>query len=232
MKRNLILVFIISFNLATTQNINHNKWTQFLQTYVNENGNVDYKTIQANPNLLNTYIEELISQPPKSSWNKNEKLAYWINAYNALTIDLIIKNYPLKSIKDIDKPWDQRLWRFGNEQLSLNEIEHDILRKLDEPRIHFAIVCASESCPKLQNRAFMAASLEKQLTKVTREFLADTTKNKISENNLKLSKIFKCFAKDFKTSSSIIGFLNQYSDVEISSNAKKSFLIYDWTLNK
>ena len=77
-------------------------------------------------------------------------LAFWMNAYNALTIDLILRNYPVDSIKDIKNPWDQRLWKLGDKWYNLNQIEHDILRKMDEPRIHFGIVCASFSCPKLQ----------------------------------------------------------------------------------
>ena len=142
--------------------------------------------------------------------SKEQKLAYWINAYNALTIDLILQNYPLKSIKDIDKPWDQRLWKFGDKWLSLNDIEHQILRKMDEPRIHFAIVCASVYCPKLQNEAFIAEKIDSQLSKATSEFLSDTSKNFISQNSLEISKIFQWFSKDFKENGSMIKFLNKY----------------------
>ena len=102
---------------------------------------------------------------------------------------------------------------------------------MNEPRIHFAIVCASESCPKLQNTAFTAENLEEQLTKATQEFLADTSKNEISENEIKLSKIFKWFKKDFEQDGSLIDFLNKYTAIEISDKAKKSFKDYSWDLN-
>ena len=103
---------------------------------------------------------------------------------------------------------------------------------MDEPRIHFAIVCASFSCPKLQNEAFTSVNLEKQLTSATKEFLNDSKRNEISASNLKLSKIFQWFAKDFKQEGSLIDFLNQYSDIKISPNAKKRFMDYNWDLNE
>lgn len=102
---------------------------------------------------------------------------------------------------------------------------------MDEPRIHFAIVCASVSCPKLQNKAFIASKLEEQLTKATKEFLADSTKNKLSKDDIKISKIFKWFKIDFEQNGSLIDFLNQYSDVTISESAKKSYSDYNWDLN-
>ena len=103
---------------------------------------------------------------------------------------------------------------------------------MDEPRIHFAIVCASESCPKLQNEAFVADKLEEQLTLVTKEFLGDNTKNKITVNQLELSKIFKWFSKDFKQNGSLIDFINQYSELQISKDAKIKYLDYSWNLNE
>ena len=102
---------------------------------------------------------------------------------------------------------------------------------MDEPRIHFAIVCASVSCPKLQNTAFTASNLDEQLTNATKEFLADTSKNELSEDNIKISKIFKWFKKDFEKNGSLIDFLNQYSDITISASAKKSYTDYNWNLN-
>ena len=209
----------------------HSKLNQLLENYVTETGNVDYQAIKVQREDLDNYINSLTSNTPTDSWTKEEKLAYWINAYNALTIDLILRNYPLKSIKDIKDPWDQRLWKFGDKWQNLNDIEHQILRKMNEPRIHFAIVCASFSCPKLQNEAFTAQNLEEQLTRATKEFLADEARNNISEDEIKLSKIFKWFAKDFKVEGSIIDFLNKYTEVEISSKAKKTFKDYNWDLN-
>ncbi|WP_299361586.1 DUF547 domain-containing protein [Winogradskyella sp.] len=216
---------------TTIESFNHMIWQELLKQHVSKNGNVDYSAFKNDSKQLRQYIDALNTKTPTEKWSKEDKLAYWINAYNALTIDLILRNYPLNSIKDIKDPWDQRLWKFGNKWLNLNDIEHQILRKMEEPRIHFAIVCASESCPKLLNEAFTAGKLEVQLTNATKTFLSDTTKNEISENNIKLSKIFKWFAKDFKNDGSLIDFLNQYSEVTIINKAKKSFKDYDWSLN-
>jgi len=218
--------------LSKSEGALHDIFNQLLQNHVSKDGNVDYNGFKQSYRELLGYIEVLTELHPKlDELSRDQKLAYWINAYNALTIDLILRNYPLNSIKDIKDPWDQRLWKFGDKWLNLNDIEHKILRKMDEPRIHFAIVCASESCPKLLNEAFTGNDLETQLTTATKGFLSDKSKNEISENNIKLSKIFKWFAKDFKTNGTLIDFLNQYATVTISDKAKKSFKDYDWNLN-
>ena len=210
----------------------HSNWTSILQSNVSDKGAVDYANIKKQRDNLNKYIKSLTAYLPAETWSKKEKLAYWINAYNALTVDLIIRNYPVKSIKDIKNPWKQRLWKLGDKTYSLEEIEHDILRKMNEPRIHFAIVCASYSCPKLQNKAFIAEDLETQLTTATKEFLADKNRNEISENSIELSKIFSWFSKDFTENGTLIEFLNQYSMVQISPKAKKRFKDYNWALNE
>ncbi|WP_298339587.1 DUF547 domain-containing protein [uncultured Algibacter sp.] len=212
--------------------LNHRDWTVLLQKHVSDQGNVNYLGFKNDRKALLAYIRDLGKNIPVSTWSKQEKLAYWINAYNAMTIDLILRHYPVESIKDIKKPWDQRFWKLGEKWYNLNEIEHDILRKMDEPRIHFAIVCASFSCPKLENNAFISNTLEAQLTNVTKEFLSDEKRNEISENSIKISKIFQWFSKDFKQNGSLIDFLNQYSDIKISNNTKKDFKDYDWSLNK
>lgn len=242
MKQIFVVTFVFLFsisNFSLTSNnlfykrlINNSSWTTLLENHVSNNGEVDYENFKKNKVELDNYIKTLRQDySTLKTASKSEKLAYWINAYNALTIDLILKHYPLKSIKDIKDPWDQRLWKFGEKWLNLNDIEHNILRKMNEPRIHFAIVCASESCPKLQNTAFTAENLEEQLNKATQEFLLDTSKNEIAENELKLSKIFKWFKKDFEQDGSLIDFLNKYTAIEISDKAKKSFKAYSWELN-
>lgn len=218
-------------SIISNVDIDHQLWSQLLKKHVHNNGSVNYLGFKKDYKKLTRYIDQLSSMKITPSWTKNQRLAFWINAYNALTIDLIIKNYPLKSIKDIKNPWDQKLWNFDNKRIDLNFIEHNILRKLNEPRIHFAIVCASESCPKLNNEAYEAAILNQQLTKVTTEFLADTSKNEISKDEIKLSRIFKWFKKDFEKNGSLVDFLNQYSDIVISQSASKSYKSYNWELN-
>ena len=240
MKSFLIIVFtlIVSTSFGSHPNnennpdiFNHSIFNRLLEKHVSKQGTVDYKGFQSDSKELKKYIESLQMQRPNASWSKHKKLAYWINAYNALTIDLILQNYPLKSIKDIKNPWDQRLWKFGDKWLNLSDIEHEILRKMNEPRIHFAIVCASVSCPKLQNTAFSESHLDEQLTKATKEFLSDKTKNELSKDKIKISKIFRWFKKDFEHNGSLIDFLNQYSDISISAKARIGYTDYNWDLN-
>lgn len=218
--------------VKTVEAFDHSSWNNLLQKYVSNQGNVNYKGFKSEHSSLSNYITSLSENTPTETWTEEDKLAYWINAYNALTIDLIVRNYPLNSIKDISKPWEQSLWKLGPKWYNLEEIEHQILRKMNEPRIHFGIVCASYSCPKLQNEAFTASNLDDQLTKATKGFLADSNRNNISENSLKLSKIFKWFASDFKQNGNLIDFLNRYSEITISKNAKKSYKDYNWSLNE
>lgn len=213
------------------ENFNHSDWNNLLQKYVSENGNVNYKSFKTDRNQLTSYLIKLGNNLPNDTWTKEDKLAYWINAYNAMTIDLILRHYPIASIKDIKNPWEQRYWKLGDKWYNLDEIEHQILRKMDEPRIHFAIVCASYSCPKLQNEAFTSVNLEEQLTAATKEFLNDSKRNSIKENSLELSKIFQWFSKDFKQNSSLIDFLNKYTEVQISNNPKIRYKDYNWALN-
>lgn len=227
-----ILFFLLGiFTTLKSQSLNHENWSAFLQDYVSETGRVDYSALAKNPESLYKYTKQIEATQFNNSWSDNEKLAFWINAYNAFTIQLIVENYPINSIKDIQKPWDKKFISLSGMKMSLNHIEHEILRKMDEPRIHFAIVCASESCPKLQNKAFVADMLEVQLTNATKEFLNDNSKNRITENELELSKIFKWFSKDFKQDGNLIDFLNQYSELEISQDAKIKYLDYSWELN-
>lgn len=216
----------------TFETFSHLPWNSLLKKHVSNSGNVNYTAFKNNRKALLNYIDSLGKSMPAETWPKEEKLAFWINAYNAMTIDLILRHYPLKSIKDIKKPWEQHLWTSVGIPYNLNDIEHKILRKMNEPRIHFAIVCASVSCPKLLNEAYKASKLEVQLTNAATGFLNDSTKNEISENNLKLSKIFQWFAKDFKQDGRLIDFLNRYTAVQISAKAKTSFKKFNWALNE
>jgi hypothetical protein len=212
--------------------INHSDWNILLQKHVSEKGNVNYKGFKKDELKLKSYLTLLSKIMPDDSWSKGKKMAYWINAYNAFTIQLILDNYPISSIKDIENPWDIEFINLGDKTFSLNDIEHEILRKMNDPRIHFGIVCASVSCPKLKNVAFEASNLDSQLDIAAKEFLADPARNNLSEDSIQLSKIFKWFAKDFKNEGSLIDFLNKYSEITISQNAKKSYKDYDWNLNE
>ncbi len=210
----------------------HDIFDELLKGHVTNDGNVDYNGFRTDRTKLKTYLTALSNNMPKDDWKREDVLAYWINAYNAFTIKLIIDNYPINSIKDIKDPWGARFFKLGRKWYNLNEIEHKILRKMNEPRIHFAINCASVSCPQLFNEAFKADTLESQLQKATKGFLADTTRNEITANTVKVSKIFKWFSKDFKQDGGLIDFLNKYSDIDIANNARISYKDYDWNLNE
>jgi len=217
---------------AGAQSMNHAKWNTLLQKNVSKDGNVNYKGFQKDSKELQGYLNELSSNVPNKTWSKNATLAYWINAYNAYTVKLILNNYPTKSIKDINDPWGKKFFTLGNEKYSLEEIEHEILRKMDEPRIHFAINCASFSCPNLLNEAYTAAKLDQQLATAAKSFINDKTKNTITTDKIEISKIFDWFAGDFKKKGSVIDFLNQYSTIKISSKAKVNYKEYNWSLNE
>lgn len=228
-----LIASVCSFAYANQQKSDHSLWNELLNKHVDTHGNVDYKGFLNDRDELKKYLDHLSQNPPGKNESKNEQLAYYINAYNAFTVELILKNYPVKSIKDIRNPWGQNFIKLGNETLSLNDIEHTILRKMNEPRIHFAINCASVSCPKLYNKAFTANNLDAQLDKVTREFI-NSPENNISENELELSKIFKWYKKDylFNGIRSLAHFVSQYTDVTINPNARVRFLDYNWDLNE
>ena len=144
---------------------------------------------------------------------------------------LQLPDFITKSIKDIKDPWDQRLWKFGEKWLNLNDIEHKILRKMNEPRIHFAIVCASVSCPNLSNKAFTSGELGVQLDAATTAFLNDNSKNIFENGKAELSKIFKWFSKDFNNSGGVIEFIKEYRDIELMKKSDISYLDYNWDLN-
>lgn len=217
---------------AITKSIDHQKWNRLLQKHVTTNGNVDYLGFKNDRNQLQTYLDELSANVPQKSWSKNAVLAYWINAYNAFTVKLILDHYPVKSIKDIKRPWDQEFIGLGDRTYSLGDIEHDILREMNEPRIHFAINCASFSCPELANKAYTEQNLEQQLDTAAKTFVNDKTKNMIKADYIEISKIFKWFSGDFETQGTLIDFLNKYSKVKIDSDAKVKYKDYNWSLNE
>ena len=212
--------------------INHANWTALLQKNVSKSGLVNYKGFQKDSKAVTAYLNELSANVPTKSTSRNATLAYWINAYNAYTVKLIIDNYPTKSIKDINDPWGKKFISLAGKKYSLEGIENEILRKMDEPRIHFAINCASVSCPILLNEAFTEAKLEQQLKAVTKSFINDKSKNTITASKIEVSKIFDWFAADFKTKGSVIDFLNQFSTTKINSNAQVNFKEYNWGLNE
>ena len=218
----------------TSQNpsLSHEAWNTLLAQYVTKDGRVDYSGFKNNRSKLTKYLSHLSENLPNEQDSKDKKLAYWMNAYNAMTVDLILRNQPIESIKDIKNPWDQRLWKLGEKWYNLDEIEHQILRKMGDARIHVGINCASFSCPPLLNKAFTEANTQELLEMLAKQFVNDTKRNTISANAVEISNIFKWFSKDFKQNGSVIDFLNRYSTIKISEDAKVRYMEYDWTLNK
>jgi hypothetical protein len=235
----IISLLIITFGQFAFSQIDHSEWDKLLKQNVSKNGLIDYQAIKNQPEKLNLYLRKISSNPPEDNWPENEKKAYWINVYNAFTVKLIIDNYPIKSIKDIagriykvNTPWDIKFIKIGKETYDLNNIEHNILRKdFDDPRIHFAINCASISCPNIRNEAYKASDLENQLNEQAILFINDTTKNTLSKEKVQLSKIFQWFKGDFTKASTLINYINKYSKEKISESATVEFLAYDWNLN-
>lgn len=249
MKKILILNYIVLFLLScsvqppesTSNPISHEIWNTLVKKHITETGNTNYKGFQQDSVQLYEYLNVLKNNHPnETNWNKEERIAYWINAYNAFTVQLIVENYPVKSIKDIKKGipfinsvWDIRFIEIEGMEYDLNNIEHSILRKeFDEPRIHFAINCASFSCPRLRTEAFTADKLEKQLQDQAIYFINNPAKNIIAKDRVEVSKIFSWFKGDFTKKSDLIEFLNLYSQIEIDENAKVQHLDYNWNLNE
>lgn len=208
-----------------------------LQKNVNKTGRVDYQSLKKNETLLDNYLAYIQNNEPTKDWSSNKKKAFWINTYNAYTIKIILNNYPLKSIRDIKidgkTAWKIPFVKVGQKKYTLDQIEHEILRKkFNDPRIHVGINCASVSCPRLWNFAFTEDNIASSLDNLMKEFINNTTRNKISKNNLEISEIFNWFSKDFMKNGTIINYLNTYAAIKISEKASIKYLTYDWSLNK
>lgn len=218
----------------TTSQIDHQAWDKLLKQHVRPNGLVDYKGFTADSIALKAYIIYLSEQVPNANWSTKEQLAYFINVYNANTIKLIIDNYPVPSIKDISatiSPFLKQFIKIGEKSYSLADIEKGILQKMNEPRIHFAINCASISCPKLLQTAFTAENVDELMDKAAVEFI-NSEKNELNASNPQLSEIFKWYKSDFlQNSPSIVDYINQYATVKINANAELNYIQYNWNLN-
>ncbi len=221
-------------NAAVT--VNHAAFDKLLKVNVSDKGTVDYKAFVKDKATLESYIVSL-TKINSSKLSKNEQTAFWINAYNALTIDQIVRNYPVASITKIagGKVWDQPLpFKFEGKTLTLNDIEKKILLGGDlfDGRIHFAVNCAALSCPTLSNKAFTGGNVEEMLTKNTKAALSNPTFNKITEKTASISKLFDWYKADFvKAEGSVVKFINKYSTTKISDKTKISYLDYNWSLN-
>lgn len=226
-----------ALTLHAADPISHSDWDALLKKYVTSSGKVDYEGFKTDKVKLQKYCDLLSDNKPKSTWTSDQKKAYWMNAYNAFAVLLVVNNYPVESIKDIGTwgkdVWDMKFFKIGGSEMSLSHIEHKILRvDFKDPRIHAGINCASYSCPNLYNKAFTDDNVEEALTKLMKDFVNDRLKNKITESSIQISEIFKWFKEDFTKDQTLIEFLNKYSSVSIKKDAKISYMKYNWTLNK
>lgn len=228
-----------AFDMSNTNVPDHQIWEELLQKHVSPDGKVDYIGLEKDKTLFSSYLKELSSHPPHSSWHVDDQMAYWINAYNAFTIQLILDHMPVLSIKDIggnvpmiNSAWDIKFFKIGGIAFDLNMIEHEILRKeFNEPRIHFVINCASQSCPILSNHAYTGGNLKAQIQRQSQTFLNDSTKNSISPDALLLSPIFKWYSDDFGSKSELLNLLESITGDTISPNVPIDYMSYDWSLN-
>ena len=207
-----------------------------LKNNVTKEGVVDYKKILKNTEKLDIYINYLVKTSPEVSWSDDQKKAFWMNAYNAYTIQIILENYPLSSILKINSKgkdaWHQDFAIVGGKKYTLNEIEHEILRKeFSDPRIHVGVNCASFSCPRLLNEAYEANKLDSQLVLQTKNFINDNNKNEIEADEIRISSIFKWFKDDFTNNGTIQEFIQPFSERDFTRSAKVKYLDYNWSLN-
>lgn len=246
----LTLTTYLSWSSALAFDHEHKLWDQVLKKFVVDQGPssvVKYRELKSSPKNLSSYLSELsvVNEKIYDTWTKEERLAFLINAYNAFTLKLIVDHYPVKSIRDISglfsSPWKKEFFLFFGKETHLDHIEHDLIRgKFQEPRIHFALVCASIGCPKLSRDAFVAKSFEKQLEDAAKVFLQDKSRNRLGAKpapELYLSSIFKWYGKDFGPDDSalkavILPKMNLNSEeMKVALGASIKFLDYDWRLN-
>lgn len=243
-------------------------YAYILKKFVDKNSMVNYKGLKKARTKLDSFVSKIeeLKDEEYSKWNDESKISFWINVYNALTLRAIIDNYPINasairslkypknSIRQIPGVWDKIKFIVMGKPVTLNEIEHKILRKkFKEPRIHMALVCAAIGCPILRNKPYIGNNLEKQLNDQTRKFISDSNKFKIDRKKriLYLSPIFKWFSGDFmekygtskkfrnykKNERAILNFVSNYLSKDkinlfLENKYKIKYLKYDWTLNE
>ena len=241
----ILLIAIGHQQAALAADFDHSKFDQILKMYVYTEGRVDYNGI-AGDETFRQYMTSLENAKPESL-SRDGQLAFWINAYNAVTIEKVIKWKPKKSVRETFVPgvwtgtkfFTSREQTVAGQRLSQDDIEHEILRKrFKEPRIHFAVICASSGCPPLPQVAYTAENVQSRLEDETQKYLHSKRGLQIDyvENTMMLSKLFDWFAGDFESKSgSVTNFIKPYLDEKamafIDRMPKMSYLEYDWALN-
>ncbi|MGF1700671.1 DUF547 domain-containing protein [Photobacterium makurazakiensis] len=227
-------------NASNQQVIDHQRWQTLLDKYLKVQSNQTlfrYQTVTSDDKYeLNRYIRELTDSDPRQL-NRNEQFAYWVNLYNALTVQLILDNYPVKSITKLGGffsfgPWNEKLITISGQTLSLNDIEHRILRPIwQDPRIHYAVNCASLGCPDLLPTAFTSKSNESLLEQAAHRFINSSKGVSAAGTSVRLSSIYDWYSSDFGTLSQLQNHINQYHQ-GATIQLNKVRYDYNWSLNE
>ena len=239
-----VLSFFFTAGLVSTSwasfTVDNGVYAELLKKYVKE-GVVDYQGFKNEESKLDQYLK-VLEKTDSSKLSRNEQFAFYINAYNAWTIKLILSGYPgVKSIKEFGSifksPWKKKLARIDGDVVTLDHIEHGILRpKYKDPRVHFAINCASKGCPPLRYEPYRGDVVDQQLDEMARAFINDPRRNRLEGKTLYVSRIFKWFKEDFDND--IVGFFQEYAQGDLKKELDSSreeieveYLSYDWSLN-
>ena len=249
-KRYYGLIFFMTISLVAgtfgpafssqASTVNHEIWADLLEKYITPGG-VNYTGFKTEEGRLDQYLKVLEDTNPEKL-SRNEQYAYYINAYNAWTIKLILSGYPgVKSIKDFGtifkSPWEKKWVRINGKVITLDDVEHNILRpRFRDPRVHFAINCSAASCPPLRPEPYLGHTLDQQLDDSTRSFVNDAKSYRLEGSTLYVSRIFKWFSEDFNEDA--LGFYLQYADGDLKEkltgqkdNIQVKYMHYDWSLN-
>lgn len=247
----------------STQTFDHHyaTYAAVLDAHVRASG-VDYAALKADRSRLDQAIAELNAPAAntEASWTRDERLAFWINAYNMLTLRAVVDHYPIRagwftraprnSIRQIDGVWSRLKWQVAGQAVTLDDIEHRIVRPLfREARIHFALNCASTSCPSLAQAPYVAARLDTQLDDSARRYFASVEGVRLANNTFSVSSLFKWYGEDFvaqyavdipgtrpATERAVLGVLSRFAPPPVAERARRGdgkirFLDYNWSLN-
>jgi hypothetical protein len=262
LKAFLLMALVFSAaGIQATEPFSHDAWDNLLKDHVvviNQGSatQVDYAGMANERRVLKQYLTSLgrVSQARFDGWGREQRLAFLINAYNAWTVELILTQYPaLGSIKELgsffQSPWEKRFIPLLGKTRSLDDIEHELIRgsgRFNEPRIHFAVSCASIGCPALRAEAYTGDGLEAQLEEATRSFLRDRSRNRLERGTLRVSRVFDWYRRDFEQGwrgqQTLAQFLAGYYKALgldpaqrqslIEGDLELDFLDYDWGLNR
>ena len=239
----MTLSLIVTFLCLTTQSvsaesgdvIDHQPLEDVLQAHVNKKGMVAYKALASSEQakVLRSYVDAVGKAEPKGHKRK-ARLAFYINAYNAIVLQSIVDHLPTTSVMKVDGFFKKKKHLVAGKKMTLDELENQLIRKkFKEPRIHFVLVCGAKSCPRLRRKAMTAKNLNRQLARATKEFLPLATK--VEGNTVTTSQLFNWFAEDFVAAKGSVGaYLAEYipEHAEVLKAAKKvEFSHYDWALN-